>query len=127
MSENVTRLRKEVTERVLHQPGKARGDARRAAFDNKDVPENARALIDKVSRNAWKVTDEDVAAAKQAGLSDDEIFELAVCAAIGQSTRQLDAALAALHEATRGEPSEREGKKPSEIEAAQPTTKKAAR
>ena len=96
MSETVTRLRKEVIERVLHGAGKANGDARRAAFDNHAVPEAARALVDKVAKNAWKVTDEDVAAAKQAGLSDDEIFELAVSASLGQATRQLDAALAAL-------------------------------
>ena len=98
MSEAVTRLRKEVIERVLHGAGKAKGDARRAAFDNKAVPEGARALVDKIAKNAWKVTDEDVAAAKQAGLSDDEIFELAVSASLGQATRQLDAALAALGE-----------------------------
>ena len=35
-----------------------------------------------------------------AGVSEDEIFELTVCAALGQATRQLDAALAALDAAT---------------------------
>jgi hypothetical protein len=100
MSETVSRLRKNVVERTLHGNGKASGDARRAAFDNKDVPQAGKALIEKVSKNAWKVTDEDVAAAKQAGLSEDEVFELVVCAALGQSTRQLDAALAALDAAT---------------------------
>ena len=75
--------------RVLEGEGKASREARRAAFDNKsDVP-----LVDKIARTAWKITDEDVAATK---LSDDEVFELAVCAAVGQATRQLDAALAAL-------------------------------
>lgn len=63
------------------------------------APDAARALVDKIARNAWKVTDEDVAAAKTAGVSEDEIFELAVAAALGQATRQLDAALAALDEA----------------------------
>ena len=103
MSETVTRLRKEVIERVLHGAGKAKGDARRAAFDNNAVSEAARALVDKIAKNAWKVTDEDVAAAKQAGLSDDEIFELAVSASLGQASRQLDAALAALAEVTPAE------------------------
>jgi alkylhydroperoxidase family enzyme len=98
MSEAVERLRALVVEKALHGPGKASGDARRAAFDNADSAP-ARALVAKVTANAWKVTDEDVAAAKRAGLSDDEIFELVVCAALGQSTRQLDAALAALDEA----------------------------
>ena len=98
MSEAVERLRKQVVERVLHGAGTTSGDARRAAFENTDVPAAARALIDKVTKTAWQVTDEDVAAAKQAGLSDDEIFELVVCAALGQSTRQLDAALAVLEQ-----------------------------
>lgn len=96
MSDAFTRLRTTVVERVLHGNGETTGDDRRAAFDNKNVPEAARALIDKVTENAWKVTDEDVAAARAAGLSDDQVFELAVAAALGQSTRQLDAALAAL-------------------------------
>ena len=96
MSDTATRLRKVVVERVLNAPGTATGDARRAAFDNHEVAEPARALVDKVSKTAWRVSDEDVAAAKAAGLSDDQIFELCVCAAVGQSTRQLDAALAAL-------------------------------
>src|SRR5262245_25292739 len=99
MSEAATRLRKATIERALHGPGVASGDARRAAFDNRGVAEPARALIDKVARHAYKVTDEDVAAARAAGLSDDEIYELCVCAALGQSTRQLEAALAALDEA----------------------------
>ncbi|MBA2542105.1 MAG: hypothetical protein H0V17_20865 [Deltaproteobacteria bacterium] len=101
MNEAVTRLREAVVERVLSGAGKATRDARRAAFDNREVPEAARSLIDKVTKNAWKVTDEDVAAVRQAGMSDDEIFELAVAAALGQSTRQLDAAFAALDEATK--------------------------
>ena len=96
MSEAVSRMRKAVVERVLHGAGKTSGTERRAAFDNRDVPAAARALIDKVANHAWKVTDEDVAAAKAAGLSDDQIFELAICAALGQSTRQLDSARAAL-------------------------------
>jgi alkylhydroperoxidase family enzyme len=100
MSEAANRLRKTVVERVLQGPGHTGGDARRAAFDNKDAPEKARALLDKVTKNAWKVTDEDVAAVRQAGMSDDEVFELVVSAALGQATRQLDSALAALETAT---------------------------
>ena len=95
MSDAVERLRKQVIERALRGAGKASRDARHAAYDNRD----AGPLVAKVAANAWKVTDEDIAAAKQAGLSEDEIFELVVCAALGQSTRQLDAALAALEDA----------------------------
>lgn len=103
MNDAGSKLRKAVVERVLNGDGTTTQAERRAAFDNRDVPEAGRALIDKVTKNAWKVTDEDIAAAKQAGLSDDQVFELAVAAALGQSTRQLDAALTAL--ATAKEPS----------------------
>jgi hypothetical protein len=101
VSEAVSRFRAAVVERALHGPGAASGDARRAAFDNLGVDGRARALVDKVARHAWKVTDEDVAVTKAAGLSEDEIFEVAVCAALGHSTRQLRAALAALDAATQ--------------------------
>jgi alkylhydroperoxidase family enzyme len=104
MNEAVDRYRKALIDRVLRGPGTATPDVRRAAFDNAGVT-RARALVDKVARCAWTITDDDVAAVKGAGLSDDQIFELTVCAAIGQATRQLDAALAAV-EAAAAEPGE---------------------
>jgi hypothetical protein len=100
MSEPATRYREAVVRRALQGPGIASAAARRAAFDNQGVPEAARALVAKVAKAAWTVADADVAAAKSAGASEDEIFELTVCAALGQATRQLDDALAALDAAT---------------------------
>ena len=101
MSEAAARLRQTLIERVLHGKARTTAVARRQAFDQRDVPAAARALLDTVTRHAWKVTDEEVAAAKAAGLPEDQIFELVACAAIGHSTRQLDAALAALDVATQ--------------------------
>lgn len=89
----VEEMRAILSERVLHGAGESTGAERRAAFD--DAP-TAPPLVAKVALAAWRVTDEDIAAAKGAGLSDDQIFELVVCAAIGKATRQLDAALTAL-------------------------------
>jgi hypothetical protein len=40
---------------------------------------------------------------KASGLSEDQIFEIVVCAAIGQAVRQHDTALAALEAATKKE------------------------
>jgi alkylhydroperoxidase family enzyme len=60
-----------------------------------------RARADRYDRKGDKVTDEDIAAARASGLSEDEIFEFVVCAAIGQATRQYNAALAALDAVTR--------------------------
>ena len=96
MSEAANRRRAAVIARVLDGPGRSSTAARRAAFNNAGVDERARALIETVARNAWKVTDADVAAAKANGVSEDELFELIVAAALGQATRQRDAALAAL-------------------------------
>ena len=69
---------------------------RRAAFDDAVLGEPLHTLISKVARQPAQITDEDVAAVKAAGLSEDEIFELVVCAAIGQATRQYETALGAL-------------------------------
>ena len=38
----------------------------------------------------------------EAGFTEDQLFELVICAAVGQSTRQYEAGLAALAEATAG-------------------------
>jgi hypothetical protein len=94
---DVERHRKAAIARVLDGKGVATLEARRAAFDNRDVPAGVAPLIDKIANRASRITDEDVAAAKRA-VSEDEVFELAVCAAIGQATRQLDAALKAIAE-----------------------------
>ncbi|MBA3821447.1 MAG: hypothetical protein H0X17_21365 [Deltaproteobacteria bacterium] len=100
MSDQATRIRAQLLERALQPVGKASAADRRAAFANQQVPEAARALVDKVAHTAWEVTDEDVAAARARGVSEDQVFELVVCAALGQSSRQLEAALAVLDEAT---------------------------
>jgi alkylhydroperoxidase family enzyme len=61
------------------------------------------ALIDKVATRPTQVTDADFAAAKASGFSEDQLFELVISAAVGQSARLYEAGLAALAEA-KGEP-----------------------
>ncbi|HUH69200.1 MAG TPA: hypothetical protein VLZ05_10155 [Mycobacterium sp.] len=46
------------------------------------------------------MTDDDVAAVRTASLSEDQLFEIVVCAATGQASRQCKAALDALASAT---------------------------
>lgn len=74
-------------------------DERRAAFDGKGNDATG-AYLATVAQHAYRVTDEDVAAVRAAGRDDAAIFELTVAAAVGQATRQIEAALAALHEAS---------------------------
>lgn len=40
-------------------------------------------LVDKVARHAYRVTDDDVAAARAGGWSEDELFDLVVATAVG--------------------------------------------
>ena len=53
----------------------------------------------KVATRSAEVTDADFATAAEAGFTDDQLFELVICAAVGQSTRQYESGLAALAEA----------------------------
>jgi alkylhydroperoxidase/carboxymuconolactone decarboxylase family protein YurZ len=85
---------------VLEGDGKASLAVRRSAFDNTGLDEPTNTLVDKVARRANTITDADIAAARAAGLSEDQIFEIVVCAAIGQANRQYSSALAALDAAT---------------------------
>jgi alkylhydroperoxidase family enzyme len=82
--------------RVLDGDGRASRAQRRAAFDNTESVEPLHTLIDKVATQPTRITDEDIAAVKASGVSEDQIFELVVCAAVGQATRQYEAALRAL-------------------------------
>jgi alkylhydroperoxidase family enzyme len=87
--------------RILEGDGIASPAQRRAAFDNAQTAEPLGSLIEKVTRHAHKVEDPDVAAVRASGFSEDQIFEIVVCAAVGQATRQYETALAALDAAAR--------------------------
>jgi hypothetical protein len=97
---DIRQARKALASRILEGDGKASSSERRAAFNNSGLAESAGRLPDKVAKHAYRVTDEDIAAARGSGLSEDQVFEIVVCAAIGQSTRQYESALAALEAAT---------------------------
>jgi len=85
--------------RILTGEGRASADHRLRAFNNADVPEPLSALLHKVAARPTQVTEADFAATGASGFSEDEIFELVICAAVGQATRQYEAGLAALAEA----------------------------
>lgn len=54
----------------------------------------------KVATRPTQITDADFAAAKASGFSEDQVFELVISAAVGQSARLYEAGLTALAEAT---------------------------
>ena len=92
--------RKALVRRILEGDGKTSPSERRAAFNNGGLAEAVRVLVAKVARHADRVNEEDISAALRSGLSEDQIFELVVCAAVGQATRKYEASLAALDAAT---------------------------
>jgi hypothetical protein len=96
----IAQLHRELVARVLEGNGKAAPELRRAAFENAGLSEPIRTLIEKVAHRAYQITDGDVAAVRTAGLSEDQIFEIVICAAIGHASRQYSSALAALARAT---------------------------
>ena len=89
-----------VVARVLDGRGHASPADRRAAFDQAGLAEPLRSLIEKVALHPTVVTDDDIAVVVGSGLSEDQVFELVLCAAVGQATRQYETALAALEAAT---------------------------
>jgi alkylhydroperoxidase family enzyme len=90
-----------VGEAVLETPGAADLELRQAvaayaAGRDAEIPDDLRPYVDKVARNAYRVTDDDVDALRAAGYSEDAIFELTLAAALGAARARLDAGLAAM-------------------------------
>ena len=69
---------------------------RQAAQPDRQAPAEFAPYLDKVRTNAYKVTDQDVQALKEAGFSEDVIFEQTVSVAVAAGLTRLEAALAVL-------------------------------
>jgi hypothetical protein len=91
-----------LVDRVLNGAGRAAAGQRARAFANDGLSPPLPPLIGKVATEPTQITEADFAAAKASGFSEDQLFELVICAAVGQSARLYDAGLAALAEATGG-------------------------
>ncbi|MEM7153070.1 MAG: hypothetical protein AAF799_09510 [Myxococcota bacterium] len=77
---------------------------RSAAFtgaprDPGDIPDELTTLVDKVARNAYKVVDEDYDRLRDAGYSEDALYEFTVAAAVGASLGQFERGLEAMKRA----------------------------
>lgn len=100
---DLAQARAALISRVLEGSGHTPASERRSAFENLGLAEPQATLVGKVAHHAWRVTDDDISAMRTAGYSEDQIFEIVVCAAIGQANMQYENALAALEAATRTE------------------------
>ncbi|HKC21812.1 MAG TPA: hypothetical protein VKB64_04785 [Gaiellaceae bacterium] len=69
---------------------------REAAQPDREAPLVLGPYLDKVRSNAYKVSDQDVQALKDAGCSEDVIFEQTVSVAVAAGLKRLEAALEVL-------------------------------
>jgi alkylhydroperoxidase family enzyme len=81
---------------VLDSDGHTDRTLRAAAAGDGELPEALRAYVDKIHRHAYTVTDEDIAALRAAGYTEDQIFEVTAAAAVGAGMTRLEAGLAAI-------------------------------
>lgn len=84
--------------RVLHGPGRLDARWRQAAArrDTAALPEELRHYVAKVHDHAYRIVDDDLAALRAAGYSEDQVFELTVAAAVGAGLDRLERARRAL-------------------------------
>ena len=69
---------------------------REAAQPERHAPPEFASYLEKVRLHAYKVTDRDVQALKDAGFAEDEIFEQTVSTAVAAGLERLEAGLGAL-------------------------------
>jgi alkylhydroperoxidase family enzyme len=69
---------------------------RRDARPDREAPAAFGSYLDKVRERAYAITDDEVQALKDAGHSEDEIFEQTVSVAVAAGLERLDAGLRAL-------------------------------
>ena len=94
-------FRKRLVDAVLNAPGDTPEALRRAVLEHApgtrdSVPPAITRYVEKVAHHAYRVTDEDIAALRSAGQSDDSLFEITVAAAVGAALHRLDRGMAAL-------------------------------
>jgi hypothetical protein len=92
----IARLRMALLQCVVGEEGRASRNLRRAAFENTVLTEPLRRLIEKVVRQPTQISGGDFTALRASGFTEDQLFELVVCAAVGAADRQLESAIEAL-------------------------------
>jgi alkylhydroperoxidase family enzyme len=114
MNESHSKLRRHaakiqtLVESVLNSRGDSNPDLRRAVEQRTaahggrfpeggvQLPPEIASYIDKIARHAYKVTDADIKNLRDAGYSEDAIFELTLCAALGAGMARLERGMAAM-------------------------------
>ena len=81
---------------VFASPGDTYPALRRTAGSGGPLPEPWSAYAEKVRDHSCRVGDDDIAALKAAGRTEEEIFEITIAVATGAGLRRLDAGLRAV-------------------------------
>ena len=71
----------------------------RSTNQTETIPPELIGYIKKIALHAYKTTDEDIDALRNAGYSEDSIFEITLSAALGAGMARLERGLAALKDA----------------------------
>ena len=79
---------------VLHGSVETPIDALSLAYDGSATDAAVLDYVTLVEKHAHRVTDAQVSAMRELGITDDGIFELTVAAALGAAQRRLDTAMA---------------------------------
>jgi alkylhydroperoxidase family enzyme len=96
-----------VAEAVLQTPGDADPELRcaveayAASLGGRqgpvpELPDDLRPYVENVARHAYKVVDADIDGLRDAGYSEDAIFEVTLAAALGAAQARLEAGLRAM-------------------------------
>jgi alkylhydroperoxidase family enzyme len=64
------------------------------------LPREIVGYVEKISRHAYKVTDRDIAALKEAGYTEDQILEITISASLGPAMARLERGLSLLDQET---------------------------
>lgn len=108
MHERYTEPTRVLIDGVLSSPGETNSKLRceveaqaaqlsgRASSQTSQVSDALERYTTKVARHAYKITDQDIATLKEAGYSEDAIFELTLSAALGAGMARLEIGLSAL-------------------------------
>lgn len=101
ISDRYPRLREQLRRAVLEAPADTDPALRRAAYHGDDLPEPLAAYAGKLRRHAYRVLDSDVERMREAGYSEEQIFEVTIATSLGAGDSRLRAGVSALNEALR--------------------------
>ncbi len=84
---------------LLRGSGHLDAATRQSLASSRSIPESLATYAEKVTRYAYKVTDDDVANLRAAGYSEDQLFEATLSIAFGAAQTRLRAGIDALRAA----------------------------